>query len=98
MKPFCFDTDRIIFSDEATIHPLDIGLIRGYAIFDFLRVENYQPLFLDDYLHRFISSARTCALPMDYTLEKLRDLVYILIEKNSQEEGGIRMILSGGVS
>ena len=37
MKPFCFANDRIVPSAQASMHPLDIGLIRGYAIFDFFR-------------------------------------------------------------
>ena len=65
MKPFCFAKQHIISSEKASIHPMDIGLIRGYAIFDFFRVENHLPLFLDAYLDRFISSARSCALPLD---------------------------------
>lgn len=98
MKPFCFANQQIISSVQATLHPLDIGLIRGYAIFDFFRTEGYQPIFLKDYLNRFISSAENTGLPLDFFLEDLKGIVLTLIEKNNLEQGGIRMILSGGVS
>lgn len=58
MKPYCFAIDRIIPSEDASLHPLDIGLIRGYAVFDFFRTVDYHPLFLEDYLDRFIASDR----------------------------------------
>src|SRR5690554_4433840 len=98
MKPFCFANDRILPSEQAFIHPLDIGLIRGYAIFDFFRTENFKPFFLEEYLQRFISSAEDTSLPLNFGLGELHRIVYELIEKNELEQGGIRMILSGGVS
>lgn len=98
MKPFCFANDRIVPSEQAVIHPLDIGLIRGYAIFDFFRTENFKPFFLEEYLHRFISSAEKTYLPLNLGLNELERVVHELIEKNELEQGGIRMILSGGVS
>src|SRR5690606_23737972 len=98
MKPFCFAKDQIIAIDKASIHPMDIGLIRGYAIFDFIRVDNFQPYFLEDYLQRFINSAKSCALPLDFSKDELREIIYELIEKNGMQQGGIRMLLSGGIS
>jgi branched-subunit amino acid aminotransferase/4-amino-4-deoxychorismate lyase len=98
MKPFCFANQEIIPSAQATLHPLDIGLIRGYAIFDFFRTEDYQPFFLKEYLTRFISSAEKTGLSLDYSLEELKGIIFSLIEKNNLEQGGVRMILSGGVS
>src|SRR5690606_34589171 len=98
MKTFCYAKTQIISADQAAIHPLDVGLIRGYAIFDFLRIENFQPLFLACYLSRFISSAKKLNLPLDYDQDELKNIIYALIEKNELQQGGIRMIFSGGVS
>lgn len=98
MKPFCFANDQIIASTEATLHPMDIGLIRGYGIFDFFRTSNYTPLFLSDYLDRFIRSANKTNLTLKYSKEELSQIIHELILKNSLEQGGIRMVLTGGVS
>ena len=98
IKPFCFSVDQIVSSEEARVHPLDIGLIRGYAIFDFFRTVHFQPLFLDDYLERFISSAQRLRLPLALSKEDLERVIFLLIEKNKLEQGGIRMVLTGGVS
>ncbi len=98
MKPFCFAKDEIIESKLATSHPLDIGLIRGYAIFDFFRTVGPNPLFLEDYLLRFINSAKSAHLPLAYSKEDLEQIIHKLIAKNELENGGVRMILTGGIS
>lgn len=98
MKPFCFSRSEIIDSHQAQIHPLDIGLIRGYGIFDFLRTVSHHPLFLPEYLDRFISSAEKAGLPLGYDKNDLEQIIFQLIEKNDHSNGGIRMILTGGLS
>lgn len=98
MKNFCFANDAIIQAEKASIHPMDIGLIRGYGIFDFFRTSNYTPLFLNDYLDRFIRSAEKTHLTLSQNKEELKSIILELIEKNDLEVGGIRMLLTGGVS
>lgn len=98
MKKFCFANDTIIEAEKASIHPMDIGLIRGYGIFDFFRTFNYRPLFLNDYLDRFIRSAEKTHLSLTLNKEELRSIIHELIAKNDLEAGGIRMVLTGGVS
>jgi branched-chain amino acid aminotransferase len=97
-KPFCFSGDQVVDTNAASLHPLDIGLIRGYAIFDFFRTANFQPLFLDAYLDRFIASAQRMHLPLGQTRAALKSIILDLIEKNGLEQGGVRMVLTGGVS
>jgi len=98
MKRHCFAKDSIKDSNQASIHPADIGLIRGYAIFDFFRTVDYRALFLSDYLDRFIRSAQHTAIPLPYAKEELSNIIHELIDKNDLKQGGVRMILSGGVS
>jgi len=98
MKNYCFAVDKIIQTEDASIHPADIGLTRGYGIFDFFRTENYKPVFLEDYLDRFISSAEHTQLPLSYNKEELSNIIYDLIDRNDLRRGGVRMVLSGGIS
>jgi branched-chain amino acid aminotransferase len=98
MKTFCFANSKIIESDKAQIHPMDIGLIRGYGIFDFFRTSNYSPLFLGDYLDRFIRSAEKTLLNLTFNKGELSQIIHELVEKNDLKNGGIRMLLTGGVS
>jgi branched-chain amino acid aminotransferase len=97
-KPYCFSVDQITTSTTASIHPLDIGLIRGYAIFDFFRTVDFQPVFLDAYLERFITSAQKMHLPLNFAKEELEEIILALIDKNELAQGGVRMLLTGGLS
>jgi len=98
MKPFCFADGQIISTEKASIHPMDLSFIRGYGIFDFFRTVNFKALFLDNYLDRFFASAEKTFLPLDYSRAELKAVIQDLIEKNNLKEGGIRMLLSGGIS
>jgi len=98
MKPYCFADGQIIPVEKASVHPMDLGLIRGYGIFDFFRTVNFKPLFLEDYLDRFIASAEKTYIPLDYSRAELTAVIEDLIEKNNLKEGGMRMVLTGGVS
>ncbi len=98
MKPFCFADGKIVPTETATLHPMDLGLIRGYGIFDFFRTVDHSPLFLEDYLDRFITSAEKTFLPMVYSRAELREIISTLISKNDLQSGGLRMVLSGGIS
>lgn len=98
MKPFCFADGQIIPTESATLHPMDLGLIRGYGIFDFFRTSGYTPLFLEHYLDRFIASAEKTHLSLPYSREQLRSIIRELIDKNDLYNGGLRMVLSGGMS
>ncbi len=98
MKPFCFADGKIIPTASAKIHPMDLSVIRGYGIFDFFRTVNYVPLFLEQYLDRFIASAEKTYIPLEYSRAELRQIIQELIEKNDLKEGGLRMVLTGGIS
>jgi branched-chain amino acid aminotransferase len=98
MKSFCFAKSEIINSRQAQIHPSDIAILRGYAIFDFFRVVDHIPLFLSKYLDRFIGSADKAGLRLVYDKPVLKEIIFQLIEKNSHREGGMRMVLTGGIS
>jgi branched-chain amino acid aminotransferase len=85
-------------SEQAMVHVSDLSIHRGYGIFDFFRVVNNVPLFLSDYLDRFISSAREAHLPMEFAKAALAVGVEELIQRNQMPNSGIKMILTGGYS
>lgn len=84
---------------EAKISVYDLGLLRGYAIFDFLRTYNEKPFYLKEHLKRLLNSAKIIGLKHNFTLEKLEKLVLKTLKKNKHlKEANIRIILTGGNS
>lgn len=47
----------------AVLQTNDLALQRGYGVFDYLRTANNQPLFIDDYLDRFLIPPSNYLLP-----------------------------------
>ena len=94
----CHVEGRFAPLDEAGIPLNDLGLQRGYGIFDFLRVNGRKPLFIEDHLDRFYSSAATMRLTVPETRERLSEIIHELVGHNSLPSSGIRILLTGGPS
>ena len=83
---------------EAKVHVHDLGLLRGYGIFDFFPVIRGVPLFVEDYLSRFENSAQLMDLDLNFTKEELRGIILQLVKHNDTPNAYIRLLLTGGVS
>lgn len=94
-----FVNDTFYEDEKAVLQTGDLALQRGYAVFDYFRTADNQPLFLDDYLDRFFNSARRLFITIPHTREQIKNIIYTLIEKNQiAGDSGIRMIATGGYS
>ncbi len=97
-NPICFYKDHFLPLTEAGFPVTDLGVQRGYGIFDFLRVTENKPLFIDDHLERLYHSAKEMRLPLSYEKVALKELIQELIKQNDLPYSGIRILLSGGTS
>jgi branched-chain amino acid aminotransferase len=83
---------------QATLHVSDLGLRRGYAVFEFFRVTQRVPLFLEDHLERLWNSARLAELELPINQEDLQAQVTRLISLNDMKDGAVQIVLTGGYS
>jgi len=81
---------------ETKIHVSDLGLLRGYGIFDFFLVKQSVPLFIENYLNRFFNSAAEAQLKIAFTKSEVHQQIQNLIAVNKVENGAIRLLLTGG--
>jgi branched-chain amino acid aminotransferase len=95
---YAFVNDQFLPIEKATLNVSDLAIQRGYGIFDFFKVQNHVPLFLDDYLDRFYNSASIMYLQNIPDREKLKAIIFELIRKNELANAGIKMIVTGGYS
>ena len=84
--------------EGATVHVSDLGLRRGFAVFEMFRVEALVPLFLEDHLERLARSADATGLPLHRSLEAVADDVRALIEANAPDVTASQILLTGGPS
>jgi D-alanine transaminase/branched-chain amino acid aminotransferase len=84
--------------ERAHLHVSDLSIQRGFGIFDFFRIREFVPLYLDSYLDRFFHSAIAMGLPDPPERAALRSVILELIRRNKVAEAGMKVILTGGYS
>lgn len=97
-KLHAFVRGEIVPLDQAYLHVSDLSIQRGYGVFDFLKIIDGRPLFLEDYLSRFYASAKRMHLPMPLADEAVKATIHRLIELNRLPMAGMKIILTGGYS
>ncbi len=91
--------DRKIELDHASFFSKhDLGLTRGYGIFDFFRTYSKKPFHLKEHLDRFFYSAKEVDLEIPYTLQELIEGIDCLIDQFPCVDLGIKLYLTAGES
>lgn len=93
---FFFVKNKILPAAEAGLDLNDLGLFRGYAVFDYFRTHQGKPLFMDEYLKRFRISASQLGLSVPYSDEEIETIIWKLIPLHAYPESGVRLLLTGG--
>lgn len=86
----------LVPDDAATLPITDLTLRRGYGAFDFLRVEDGVPLFVDDHLSRFEGTGALLGLGPLPERERLREHIRAVIAANDHGSFGLQLFLTGG--
>lgn len=91
----CFFNGKILPLNDVKININELGLLRAYAVFDYLRTYHGKPFRIDDYLKRFRNSASELRLPLKFSDDKIKKIVSELLQ-NQKQDVGIRFLLTGG--
>jgi branched-chain amino acid aminotransferase len=83
---------------EATLSLNDVGVLRGYSVFEALRTYNRRPFHLDEHLDRLYRSAELIELAVPYTRGEIAAIVRELIARNQYRHAAIRILVTGGES
>jgi branched-subunit amino acid aminotransferase/4-amino-4-deoxychorismate lyase len=94
----CFLNNRLLPYNEARLHISDVGLQRGFGIFDYFLEWHGKIPFLNDYLDRFYHSANLLGLEVLLDREMLIEKISYLLSHNGYGDSGIKIILTGGNS
>lgn len=83
---------------EAKLPLSDLAILRGYAVFDFLRTYNGRPFHLEEHLHRLKNSATLLFIKCPWDLDEITAIVTELLTRNQFHEANLRFIITGGDS
>jgi len=90
--------NQMMEAENAKIGVTDLALHRGYGIFDFLKIVDGRPIFIEDHFNRFFNSAEAMYLEVAYSRDELRQAVMQLTEANGVSTAGVKLLLTGGYS
>lgn len=96
MAKYCYCNDKIISLTHAQVSISDIGLLRGYGVFDLLRTYHGKPFHFDEHYKRLVMSAKALGLQVPLSKNALQNIVIKLLLKNKFPESNIRIVLTGG--
>lgn len=98
MKTRCYWNGKITMLDRIKIDPYDIGLLRGYGVFDVMCTQNGKPFLLEEHWKRLQNSAGKLNLLIPVSGKKYAEIVKKLLILNKFPKANIRTVLTGGIS
>lgn len=91
--------DGTFTPDSEAVLPInDLGLLRGFGVFDFMRTYSGKLIFIDDHVKRLFRSASQVGLELPWTESELTALVRETLARNDHPESNVRIVVTGGPS
>lgn len=97
-KNIFFVNGKYLTESKASISVNDLGLQRGYGVFEVIRTFNKKPFLLEQHLDRLFHSAKLINLTIPYKKSEITQTILSLINKNRANEFFIKIIVTGGDS
>ncbi|HUY62766.1 MAG TPA: aminotransferase class IV [Candidatus Paceibacterota bacterium] len=99
MELLCYLNGSIMPLAEAKIGITDLGLLRGFGIYQGITAFSGEPFHFDDHWERFEKSADALGLALPRSQGEVRHALRTLIARNSPgRRASIRLVLTGGAA
>lgn len=95
---YCYLNGHILEESEARVGVLDIGLLRGFGIYEAMAVVHDTVFRWEEHVSRFRKSADFLRITLPVSDAELKQIIFDLIEKNglTGERVNVKCILTGG--
>lgn len=93
---YSFLNGKIVTKDEALVSAWDIGMLRGFGVYDGMTAVGEKIFRFADHWQRFTDGAHALDLNIPITEDSCEKTIKELLAKNGFERSIIRMILTGG--
>ena len=97
-EPIFYVNGEFVPAGQAALPVNDLGVVRGYGVFDVLRTYDRVPFHLSDHLRRLLSSAWQIDLELPWSAADLERLVQETHGRNDIDNALIRIVATGGPS
>lgn len=89
---------QYVKEEDAKISILDLAILRGFGVFDYLRTYGGKPFHLWDHLQRLKYSAEHVGLTLPNSLTEIQEIVYQVQKLNHLVEASLKLLITGGIS
>ena len=97
MNQYCFLNGEVLPLQDARVSVLDIGLLRGYGIYEALTVIKGKPLHFADHWQRLERGAKVLNIKVPITKESAEEKIVEIVEKSGfSTRANVRIVLTGG--
>lgn len=97
-QPICYLNGKYVPFDQACLPLNDLGIVRGYGVFDFLRTYNAVPFKLTEHVQRLQNSAKLIGLSLPWSTAEIEEITHNTLTHNHLPEANIRIVVTGGAS
>ncbi len=97
-QPIFYVDGQYVHQDQASVSVLDLGLLRGYAVFEYIRTYQGKLFHFHDHMKRLFSTLEQVQLTCPVSLDEIESIIHSLLDKNHFNEAGIKVIITGGQS
>lgn len=96
--PICYLNGAFLPLSEAVLPVEDLGVLRGYGVFEYLRTYDGHPFELTAHLARLRYSAEQLYLRIPWPDTEIAGWIEAVLGRNQFPESGVRLILTAGRS
>ncbi|MES1025935.1 aminotransferase class IV [Gloeocapsa sp. BRSZ] len=89
---------KYVAADEACLPINDLGIVRGYGVFDFLRTYNGVPFKIREHVQRLQKSAELIGLNLPWSTLEIEAIAQETFNRNHLPDANIRIIATGGIT
>ncbi|GAB4109084.1 MAG: branched-chain-amino-acid transaminase [Thermoflexibacter sp.] len=98
MSFYCYINGQLLLAEQAKLKINDLGLLRGFGLFDYMRTYNGKPFMPYWYMERLFNSAQVMDLEMPTNETEILYYVEELFNLAKQPDCAFRFLLTGGYS
>lgn len=89
---------QYVSEEDAKISILDLAVLRGLSVFEYLRTYDRKPFHLQEHLERLNYSAKHLGISLPNTLLEIEEIIHNVQKLNNLTEASIKILVTGGIS
>lgn len=97
---FCYLNNQILSFSEASIQLNDLGLLRGFGVFDYFKTHNGAPFYMEKHLARFENSVNRIGLELPFAASHIAEIIdeLLFMREDKSSDCAFRLVFTAGNS